>query len=173
MANCGRCGKELTFVERIARECQDCLSRDHEAFLAEHGNQPVPSDAAAISSSDKQEQVEAAVAAIMITTETAHNLDVVKRLDIITAECVFGMNIFKDIGAGLRDLVGGRNDAFQKTLRDARNTVMLELRHEAWKLGADAVVGVDLDYSEISGGGKSMMFLVASGTAVLLANRQD
>lgn len=173
MANCSRCRKELTFVERVTGVCHDCATRDHQATLAAREDMPVSVGALAAPSTDKEKQAAAAVAAIMLTTEASHNLDVVKRLDIITAECVFGMHIFKDIGAGLRDFVGGRNESFQKTLRDARETVLLELRHEAWKLGADAVVGEDLDYSEISGGGKSMIFLVASGTAVTLAKRQD
>jgi uncharacterized protein YbjQ (UPF0145 family) len=64
---------------------------------------------------------------------------------------------------------GGRSKSYQSTLKDARKTVLLELRREAHRMGADAVLGVDLDYSEISGGGKSMLFMVASGTAVKLA----
>ena len=106
---------------------------------------------------------------IILTTETAHNLPVTERLGIVTAECVFGMHIFKDLFTAGRDLFGGRSATMQNTLKDARNTVLKELREEAIALGADAVVGVDLDYSEISGGGKSMLFLVASGTAVKLA----
>jgi uncharacterized protein YbjQ (UPF0145 family) len=96
------------------------------------------------------------------------NLPISKRLEIITAEAVVGMNIFQDIGSALRDIVGGRNATYQTKLREARHVVLDELRHEAHRIGADAVVAVDLDYSEISGGGKSMLFLVASGTAVRL-----
>ena len=96
------------------------------------------------------------------------NLNVTERLDIITAECVFGMNVFRDLFSGVRDVVGGRVGSTQKVLRDAKDTVLSELRREALDLGAHAVVGVDLDYSEISGGGKSMLFVVATGTAVKL-----
>ncbi len=103
---------------------------------------------------------------IILTTETAHNLDVTKRIDIISAECVYGMNVFKDIASGIRDIVGGRNNSTQNVLRDARKTVLSELKKEAHSLGANAVVGVDLDYSEFSGGGKSMLIVVATGTAV-------
>ncbi len=78
------------------------------------------------------------------------------------------MNIFKDFFAGVRDIFGGRSAATQGVLRDARKVVLTELRREAYSVGANAVVGVDLDYSEFSGGGKSMLFLVASGTAVQL-----
>jgi uncharacterized protein YbjQ (UPF0145 family) len=89
-------------------------------------------------------------------------------LDIVTAECAFGMNVFRDMFAGMRDIVGGRSEATQKVLRDARKTCLAELKKEAASIGADAVIGVDLDYSEFSGGGKSMLLLVASGTAVKL-----
>lgn len=108
---------------------------------------------------------------ILLTTETAPSLNIIKRIDIITAECVYGMNIFKDIFASFTDVFGGRSDSIQSTLRDARKTALAELRKEAASIGANAVIGVDLDYSEISGGGKSgMLFIVASGTAVIIDN---
>ena len=94
------------------------------------------------------------------------NHSIEDELGVVTAECVFGMNVFRDFFSGVRDIVGGRSKASQKVLRDARNTCLDELKNEALELGADGVIGVDLDYSEISGGGKSMLFLVASGTAV-------
>ena len=108
---------------------------------------------------------------IILTTETVCNFDIEERLEIITAECVFGMNIFRDLFATIRDIAGGRSEATQKVLKDLRVTVLTELRKEAYRVGANAVVGVDLDYSEFSGGGKSMLFLVASGTAVKIAQR--
>ena len=80
------------------------------------------------------------------------------------------MNIFRDIFAEVTDFFGGRSKASQKVLRDARKHCLNELRQEAKELGANAVIGVDLDYSEISGKGKGMLFLVASGTAVKVKN---
>jgi len=91
---------------------------------------------------------------------------VIERLEIITAECVFGMNMFRDFFASITDIFGGRSSASQKVLRDSHRTCLTELRREALIAGANAVVGVGLNYSEISGDGKSMLFLVASGTAV-------
>ena len=106
---------------------------------------------------------------IILTTEhNPQDLLVEKRIEIITAECVFGMNLFRDIFAEVRNIVGGRSSASQKVLRDARKKCLRELKIEAYSVGADAVIGVDLDYSEFSGGRKSMLFLVASGTAVKL-----
>ena len=109
-----------------------------------------------------------AAAAIPITTETAHNLPVAERLDIVTAEVVYGMHIFKDIASSFRDVFGGRSQVLQSGLRDARKTALTELRQEAYALGADAVVGVSLAYSQISGEGRNMLVLVVSGTAVKL-----
>ena len=104
---------------------------------------------------------------VLLTTETIlYDHEIEKRIDIVTAECVFGMNMFKDFFTGLSDAFGGRSQTTQNTLRQARETVLRELRIEALNIGANAVIGVDLDYSEFSGQGKSMLFLVASGTAV-------
>ena len=83
--------------------------------------------------------------------ETAPNLNITKRIEIVTAECAFGMNIFKDLFAGVRDIVGGRSEAVQKTMRDSRKTALYELKKEAYEVGANAVVGVDLDYVELAG----------------------
>ena len=104
---------------------------------------------------------------IRLTTAFAFvNHEIQDEVSIITAECVFGMNVFRDFFAGMTDFFGGRSDSSQKVLRDARETCLNELKKEAYALGADGVIGIDLDYSEISGKGKGMLFLVASGTAV-------
>ena len=105
-------------------------------------------------------------AGILLTTETALSLEIEERFEVISAECVFGMNLFRDFFAGVRDIVGGRSANTQKILRESRRTVLSELKKEAYMVGANAVVGVDLDYSEFSGQGKSMLFVVATGTAV-------
>lgn len=111
---------------------------------------------------------EESLSRIILTTESAPDLPIDRRLDIVTAEVVIGLHIFKDIATAFRDAFGGRSKVMQNGLRDARKIALDELRREAALLGADAVVAVDLDYSEISGIGKNMLFLVASGTAVTL-----
>ncbi len=115
----------------------------------------------------RKEEEQKAINSIIVTTETITPYPVKKRIDIISAECAFGMNIFRDIFAGIRDVVGGRSDATQKILRDARTTALDELKKEALRIGANGVIGVSLDYNEFSGGGKSMLFLVVTGTAVV------
>ncbi|QEA38818.1 YbjQ family protein [Pistricoccus aurantiacus] len=103
---------------------------------------------------------------ILTTSSHLEGYRVTEHIDIVSAECVFGMNVFKDMFAGFRDFFGGRNKSSQNALRDARKTCLDELRKEAESMGANAIIGIDLDYSEISGDGKSMLFLVATGTAV-------
>jgi len=114
-----------------------------------------------------REESRALVAAVKLTTTPTYpNLEIEEVKGVITSECVFGMNVFKDFFAGMTDFFGGRSETSQKVLRDARETCLNELKKEAYELGADGVIGIDLDYSEISGKGKGMLFLVASGTAV-------
>ena len=104
----------------------------------------------------------------LVTTHSVPGRETHEALGIVSAECVLGINVFRDILGGLRDIVGGRSGTHQKALREARETCLDELAEQASSLGADAVVGIDLDYSEISGGGKGMVLLVATGTAVRL-----
>ena len=104
---------------------------------------------------------------IISTTSTLEGRPVRDYLGIVTGEVIFGANIFKDLFAGIRDIVGGRAGAYEGALRDARRQAYEELRYEAERMGAHAVVGVDLDY-EVVGQGGSMLMVSISGTAVKL-----
>ena len=104
----------------------------------------------------------------LVNTRLVPGRETREALGIFSAECVLGINIFCDILGGLRDIVGGRSGTQQKALREARETCLDELADQASALGADPVVGIDLDYSEISGRGKGMVPLVAAGTALRL-----
>jgi uncharacterized protein YbjQ (UPF0145 family) len=109
---------------------------------------------------------------ILTTAPYLDGYRVTQTLDIITAECVFGINIFRDMLTALSDVFGGRSETTQNILREARKTCLSELRKEANSIGADAVIAVNLAYNEFSGGGKSMLFLVGSGTAVKIERIQ-
>jgi uncharacterized protein YbjQ (UPF0145 family) len=110
---------------------------------------------------------------ILTTAPWIEGYRVTKTLEIITSECVFGMNIIRDMFSAVVDVFGGRSNASQKVLHDARKLCLSELKRQAIAIGANAVIAVDLDYSEFSGGGKSMLFLVASGTAVQIERLAD
>jgi uncharacterized protein YbjQ (UPF0145 family) len=86
---------------------------------------------------------------------------------IVTGEAIMGANIFRDLFAGVRDIVGGRSAGYEKELRLARETALGELAANAQQLGANAVVGVDLDY-EVLGQNNGMLMVSVSGTAVLV-----
>ncbi len=104
---------------------------------------------------------------LMTTTTSIEGRPVTQYLGIVTGEVIVGANIFKDMFASIRDIVGGRSGAYESTLRDARKTALEEASAEARALGADAVIGIDLDY-EVIGQGGSMLMVSASGTAVKL-----
>ena len=104
---------------------------------------------------------------LMSTTSLIEGRPVRDYLGVVTGEVIVGANIFKDIFAGIRDIVGGRSGVYEKTLNSARKTALEELAAEARTLGADAVIGIDLDY-EVIGSGGSMLMVSASGTAVKL-----
>jgi uncharacterized protein YbjQ (UPF0145 family) len=104
---------------------------------------------------------------IVSTTATIEGRPVQQYLGIVTGEVIVGANIFKDLFAGIRDIVGGRSGAYETTLRSARDTAFQELESEAVQLGANAVIGVDIDY-EVIGKEGSMLMVTVSGTAVRL-----
>ena len=104
---------------------------------------------------------------LMTTTTAIEGRPVREYLGVVTGEVIVGANIFKDLFASVRDIVGGRSGAYEGALRDARQTALDELRQEAVMLGADGVIGIDLDY-EVLGQGGSMLMVSASGTAVKL-----
>lgn len=104
---------------------------------------------------------------ILSTTPTLEGRPIRDYLGLVTGEVIVGANIFKDLFAGIRDIVGGRAGAYEGALRDARREAFAELEHEASRMGADAVVGIDIDY-EVVGQGGSMLMVSVSGTAVRL-----
>lgn len=104
---------------------------------------------------------------IITTTPSVEGRPIREYLGIVTGEVILGANLFKDLFAGIRDIVGGRSGAYEQVLRDARNEAFRELAAEAADRGADAVVGIDIDY-EVVGANGSMLMVSASGTAVKL-----
>ncbi len=102
---------------------------------------------------------------IITTTNIIEGRKVKTYHGLVSGEAILGANIFKDFFAGIRDIVGGRSAAYERELRKAKDIALQELTEEAQKLGANGVIGVDLDYETI---GQSMLMVSASGTAVTL-----
>jgi uncharacterized protein YbjQ (UPF0145 family) len=104
---------------------------------------------------------------IITTTPTVEGRRIREYRGIVTGEAILGANIFRDLFAGIRDIVGGRSAAYEKELRNAREVAMAEMAASAKELEANAVVGVDLDY-EVLGQNNGMLMVSVSGTAVIV-----
>ena len=105
---------------------------------------------------------------LVTTTSTVEGRKVVEYLGICTGEAICGANLFRDLFAGIRDIVGGRSGAYETVLRDGKKLAIEDMCAQAEEMGANAVIGVDLDY-EVLGDKGSMLMVAVSGTAVRLA----
>ena len=101
------------------------------------------------------------------TTHSIEGKTITRYCGVVAGEAILGANLFKDLFAGIRDLVGGRSGTYERELQKAREIALKELEERARDLGANAIVGVDLDY-EVLGQGNGMLMVSASGTAVIV-----
>ena len=106
---------------------------------------------------------------LITTTPNVEGTKISKYHGMVSGEAIMGANIFKDIFAGITDIIGGRSGAYEQELRKAKEIAISEMSDEARKLGANAVIGVDLDYETIGSGSGNMLMVSASGTAVTLS----
>ena len=104
---------------------------------------------------------------LVTTTNTVEGRRIVEYKGLVAGEAILGANLFRDLFASLRDIVGGRSGSYEKVLNDARQTAVAEMTDKAARLGADAVIGVDIDYETVGTNG-SMLMVTACGTAVKL-----
>lgn len=175
MATCIVCEQRFGYIELtrgVCRQCRDKEERAAKAQVSTDFRRMIASgtikDWAEVPS-DIIDEVGADI--IVTTTYSVPDRRVEEIISIVTAEVALGMHIFKDIANSFRDVFGGRSATMQSSLRQARENCITELKREALRLSADAILAVDLDYSEftspsVQGG---MLFVVASGTAVRLA----
>ena len=102
---------------------------------------------------------------LVTTTHTLEDRKINDYLGVCTGQAIYGANLFKDMFAGVRDLVGGRSGAYESVLRDGRELAIQEMCEKASEMGANAVIGVDIDYQVIGDKG-SMLMVAVAGTAV-------
>lgn len=159
MATCKRCSKSgFGLLEIKEGRCPACR-RDLEKLEAAKTDEQRASDRTAENTARKK------ATTLPITTEAF--VGDVERLGVVATEVVLGMNFFKDVLANLRDIFGGRSGAVQDTLEEARTLAFEDLKLKAVKLGADAVIAVDIDYHSVStGSAVNMMMVSVSGTAI-------
>lgn len=157
---CARCGARKTFGDALVSDlgatvfiCQSCKDREAEAGrLVEQ---------------QRVHALEQAAAKVIVTTTPRVDGTVVtKYLGIESVEYVIGTGIFSEVSSGFADMIGARSGAFEKKLQVAKQTAMAVLKYRAAEKGADAVIGVDLDYAEFSG---NRVALIINGTMVKLA----
>lgn len=104
---------------------------------------------------------------ILTTTPTIEGYPVKQYLGVVASETIIGANVFRDIMAGFRDFFGGRSSSYEEVLKKAKDTALQELQERATAMGANAVIGIDLDYETVGANG-SMLMVTASGTAVVI-----
>lgn len=104
---------------------------------------------------------------LLSTTNTLEGKRIIEYKGIVFGETIIGANVFKDIMANIRDIVGGRSGSYEQVLQEARETSMREMEYRAQNMGANAVIGIDVDY-EVMGGSGSMLMVSISGTAVII-----
>lgn len=102
---------------------------------------------------------------ILSTTPSLEGKRITNYYGVVTGETIIGANLFRDLFAGIRDIVGGRASSYEKVLREAKDAALKEMSERAEAIGANAIVGVDLDYETV-GSNSSMLMVTASGTAV-------
>ena len=102
---------------------------------------------------------------LITTTPTIEGKRITNYYGIVSGETIIGANVFRDLFASIRDIVGGRSGSYEEVLREAKETALREMQDQAARMGANAVIGVDLDYETVGGSG-SMLMVTACGTAV-------
>jgi uncharacterized protein YbjQ (UPF0145 family) len=108
---------------------------------------------------------------IMTTTSTLQDIRIERYLGVVQGEAILGANVFKDFFAGIRDIVGGRSAAYEQELRHAREIALNEMQQSAQAMGANGIIGIDIDYESIVvGSSGGMLMVTASGTAVIVSN---
>ncbi len=106
---------------------------------------------------------------ILTTTNSLETHEIEAYLGLVTGETIIGANIFKDFLASIRDVVGGRSGSYEKVLKEAKSTALQEMEARAAQMGADAIIGIDLDY-ETLGANAGMLMVIATGTAIKVKN---
>jgi len=102
---------------------------------------------------------------LLSTTNSIEGKTITTYYGIVSGETIIGANIFKDLFAGIRDIIGGRSNSYEKVLRQAKETALQEMSEQAQKMGANAVIGIDIDYETVGSSG-SMLMVTACGTAI-------
>jgi len=157
MGMCKSCGKVFSVTEMTDGLCKNCLAPEVSEL-----NQR------------KKEKIEEfkknkfkILHSIIVTSETSID-NIEKRIDFASAQCVYGLNIIKDLFTGVRNIVGGRIKSIEDPLSEAKNTILEALKEEAYFAGGNAVVGIKIEHTYNNAGGANMVSILGTGTIVKL-----
>lgn len=154
MAACKKCGRTVSYFEIVAGACRQC-----------RGETPFPSTETP-DAGDASDLAE--LKHVTLSTEPIPSQAVVRRFGLVSATCVFGQHLGRDIAGAWRDVLGGRASSIERVFNDAREAALLDLQRAAHDKGANAVFAIQVTHQEMSGGGKSMVMVSAVGTAMLI-----
>jgi uncharacterized protein YbjQ (UPF0145 family) len=158
MPECKTCGKSIRAWEAVGGACEDCFSLHLQNKARLKQKEGVT----------ERELAQQELDAIILTTETTPNLNITKRIDVISAQAAFEINNFKDLFVGFMNPVKGRSNELEKQLDELRLKSTQGLKAKAHEIGANAVVAIDLDLSTVTIASISMMMMMASGAAVAI-----
>lgn len=168
MANCKLCGRELSFLERFDGVCGPCFKQRIED-RQQTADELIATESEAVAARAEADAADVlAASSVTVSTEALLADQSAERLGIVSANCIYGGHLGKDMVSAWHDTFGGRSSSLERLFSQARDTALQELKIAALKLGADAVIAVQLSHQELAGGGKSMVMVTATGTAVRL-----
>lgn len=166
MAICKDCGNELKLLERLDGICGACFQKKVDDIHAEAAARVTAAAEAVTQASQIDAATATASLAIELSTETICSDPTARRLGVVSASCIYGAHLGKDVIAMWRDVIGGRVPSAEKLFADARAECLADLKLAATKLGATGIIAVQINHQELAGGGKNMVMVSATGTAI-------
>lgn len=158
MGMCKECNEVFNSNNMIDGLCKNCATPEFiEATVLEQ-------ERLKDFNNNKHQKLES----ILVTTETFTNLKIEKRIDIVSAQCVYGLNIIKDLFSGVRDIVGGRIQSIEDPLEEANKIIIKTLKEKAYLAGGDAVIGIKLEHTYSNPGNSNIISIFGTGTIVKL-----
>jgi len=157
MGMCKNCGKVFSVIEMTDGLCKTCLSPE-VVELNQNKKEKIE---------DFEKNKFKILQSIIVTSETSIE-NVEKRIDFTSAQCVYGLNIIKDLFVGVRNIVGGRVKSIEDPLAEAKNTIIEALKKEAYFAGGNAVIGIKIEHTYNNAGAANMVSILGTGTIVKL-----
>jgi len=155
---CKKCGKVYSVIDMVDGICKNCLTPE---ILEEQEVKKVKIEAL-------QNNKTNIFKSIVVTTETTMDLPIARRIDLISSECVYGMNIIKDLFSFVRDIVGGRIISIEDALKEARVEIIADMKQQAYLMDGDAVIAVRIEHTYNNTNSGSILSVFATGTVIKL-----